>query len=82
MYLLKNLPPTPESTLQKAREIALEEGMNFVYVGNVPGHEGEHTYCPACKQVVIERVGYRIIRMNLKDGKCSLCGKAIPGVWS
>jgi pyruvate formate lyase activating enzyme len=82
MYLLKNLPPTPVSSLEKAREIALEEGMNFVYVGNVPGHEGEHTYCPACKQVVIERVGYRIIRMNLKDGKCSLCGKAVPGIWS
>ena len=82
MYLLKNLPPTPVSTLEKAREIALEEGMNFVYVGNVPGHKGEHTYCPDCKQVVIERVGYRITQMNLKNGKCKFCGKAIPGVWS
>jgi pyruvate formate lyase activating enzyme len=82
MYLLKNLPPTPVSTLERAREIAMEEGMNFVYVGNVPGHPGEHTYCPACKQVVIEREGYRIIRMNLKDGACSFCGKVLPGVWS
>ncbi|MCK4224301.1 MAG: AmmeMemoRadiSam system radical SAM enzyme [candidate division Zixibacteria bacterium] len=82
MYLLKNLPPTPVSTLERAREIALEEGMNFVYVGNVPGHKGEHTYCPDCKQVVIERVGYRITQMNLKNGKCKFCGKAIPGVWS
>jgi pyruvate formate lyase activating enzyme len=81
-YLLKNLPPTPVSTLEKAREIAQEEGMNFVYIGNVPGHKGEHTYCPSCKQVVIERVGYSIIQMNLKDGKCGFCGKAIPGVWS
>jgi len=82
MYLLKNLPPTPVSSLEKAREIAMEEGMNFVYVGNVPGNPGEHTYCPACKQVVIERVGYRIIQMNLKDGACGLCGQPVPGVWS
>ncbi|MGB8656410.1 MAG: AmmeMemoRadiSam system radical SAM enzyme [Candidatus Zixiibacteriota bacterium] len=82
MYLLKNLPPTPVSTLEKARDIALEEGMNFVYVGNVPGHKGENTYCPACKQIVIGREGYTILQMNLKDGKCKFCGKAIPGVWS
>ena len=82
MYLLKNLPPTPVSSLEKAREIALQEGMNFVYVGNIPGHKGEHTYCPDCKQVVIERVGYRIIQMNLKNGKCKFCGKVIPGIWS
>ncbi len=81
MYLLKNLPPTPVSSLEKAREIAQEEGMNFVYVGNVPGNKGEHTYCPDCKRVLIERVGYRIIQMNLKEGKCKFCGNAIPGVW-
>jgi pyruvate formate lyase activating enzyme len=81
MYLLKNLPPTPVSTLEKAREIAMEEGMNFVYVGNVPGNPGENTYCPACKKIVIERVGYRIIQMNLKDGVCTHCGKSVPGIW-
>lgn len=82
MYLLKNLPITPVSTLEKAREIAMEEGMNFVYVGNVPGHQGENTYCPACKKIVIGREGYTILQMNLKDGKCKFCGKTIPGVWS
>jgi pyruvate formate lyase activating enzyme len=82
MYLLKNIPPTPVSTLEKAREIALQEGMNFVYVGNVPGHKGEHTYCPDCKQVLIERVGYTIIQTNIKDGKCRFCGKRIPGIWN
>ncbi len=82
MYLLKNLPPTPVSSLERAREIALEEGMNFAYVGNVPGHEGEHTYCPNCKEVVIGRIGYTITRMNLKNGKCTSCGNPIPGVWS
>jgi pyruvate formate lyase activating enzyme len=82
MYLLKNLPPTPVSSLERAREIALEEGMNFVYVGNVPGHEGEHTYCPKCKQVVVGRIGYTITQMNLKNGKCKFCGNTIPGVWN
>jgi pyruvate formate lyase activating enzyme len=81
-YLLKNLPPTPVSSLEQAREIALAEGMNFVYIGNVPGHEGENTYCPNCKNTVIGRVGFQITRMNLKDGKCQSCGTAIPGIWS
>jgi pyruvate formate lyase activating enzyme len=82
MYLLKNLPPTPVSSLERAREIAMEEGMNFVYVGNVPGHKGEHTYCPVCKQVVVGRIGYTITQMNLKNGKCKFCKNPIPGVWS
>lgn len=81
-YLLKNLPPTPVSSLERAREIAMEEGMNFVYVGNVPGHRGEHTYCPKCREVVLGRIGYTITQMNLKDGKCKFCGNPIPGVWS
>jgi pyruvate formate lyase activating enzyme len=82
LYLLKNLPPTPVSSLDRAREIAMEEGMNYVYVGNVPGHPGENTYCSACKKVVIGREGFTILEMNLKDGKCKFCGKIIPGVWS
>ena len=82
LYLLKNLPPTPVSSLEKARQIAMQEGMNFVYIGNVPGHEGENTYCPKCKQVVVGRVGFTITQMNLKNGKCKFCGNPIPGVWS
>jgi pyruvate formate lyase activating enzyme len=82
LYLLKNLPPTPVSSLEKAREIAMGEGMNFVYVGNVPGHEGENTYCPKCKKMVVGRIGFTITQMNLKNGKCKFCGNPIPGVWS
>jgi pyruvate formate lyase activating enzyme len=81
LYLLKNLPPTPVSSLEKAREIAMGEGMNFVYIGNVPGHEGENTYCPKCKKVVVGRIGFTITQMNLKNGKCKFCGNPIPGVW-
>jgi pyruvate formate lyase activating enzyme len=82
-YKLKNLPPTPVSSVEKAREIALAEGISYPYVGNVPsGHPGESTYCPGCGEVVIKRAGYRVLSLDLDEGKCSGCGKAIPGVWS
>jgi pyruvate formate lyase activating enzyme len=81
MYLVKNLPPTPVSTLEAARNIALEEGLRFVYVGNVPGHEGENTYCPGCGQALITRAGYSIETVRLKKGKCTACGTPIPGIW-
>ena len=81
MYLLKNLPSTPVSSLEKAKEIADEAGLKFVYIGNVPGHKAESTYCPKCKRKLIGRVGYRIGEMNIKNGKCKFCGEGIPGVW-
>jgi len=82
MYLIKNLPPTPISTLERLRDIALEEGLHYVYLGNVPGHPGENTYCPNCGQVVIERYGYTIKKNNLSGNKCRHCHQIIPGVWS
>jgi len=81
MYLLKNLPPTPVSSLEKAHQIALETGLNYVYVGNVPGHQAENTYCHKCKEIVVGRIGYTITQMNILDGKCKFCGQKIPGVW-
>jgi pyruvate formate lyase activating enzyme len=81
MYLLKNLPPTPVSTLEKVRKIALEEGINYVYIGNVPGHSAESTYCPNCKKIVIERRGYSIGKIALKGGRCKYCNNPIPGIW-
>ena len=82
MYLVKNLPPTPVSTLEAARRTALEEGLRFVYVGNVPGHEGESTFCPGCGNVAIRRFGYRIEAVRLKKGTCEKCGTPIPGIWA
>jgi len=82
MYLVKNLPPTPLSTLESARRTALEEGLRFVYIGNVPGHGGESTYCPGCGGVAIERVGYSIESVRIKKGKCERCGTPIPGIWA
>jgi pyruvate formate lyase activating enzyme len=80
-YKLSNLPPTPIKTLERAREIALKNGLNFVYIGNVPGYEGENTYCPDCKTMLIEREGYLIKRNILINGHCPICSRIIPGIW-
>jgi len=80
-YRLKNLSPTPAVTLRSAREIALKEGLHYVYTGNMPGDEGENTYCPKCREAIIRRVGYQILKNDLVDGKCNKCGQRIAGVW-
>ena len=80
-YLLKNLPITPVPTLERAREIARAEGLHYVYVGNVPGNPGEHTYCPKCQRIVVERLGYAIKQMQIRNGACAFCKQSIPGVW-
>ncbi len=81
-YRLMNVPRTPTSTLERARAAALAEGLRFVYVGNVPGHAGNHTYCPGCKAVIIRRTGMSLIENRLTQGKCPSCRRAIPGIWS
>jgi pyruvate formate lyase activating enzyme len=81
MYKIINLPSTPVKTLENARNIAKRAGLHYVYIGNVPGHEGESTYCPGCGEVVIKRIGYSILKNAIKAGKCSNCGRTIPGVW-
>ncbi len=80
-YKLKNLPPTPVKTLEDARKTALDVGLKFVYIGNVPGHKAENTYCPKCKKVLIRRIGYRILENNIVNGRCKFCKEKIPGVW-
>ena len=73
--------PTPVSTISQAREIGYAAGLRFVYSGNVWGDEGEHTRCPACREVAIERFGFSVRRNLLKDGKCPKCGETIEGIW-
>jgi pyruvate formate lyase activating enzyme len=80
-YRLTDLPPTPVATLERAWEIGREAGLNFVYLGNVPGHPGENTVCPGCGEIVIRRVGFRVITNNLVNGSCAGCKRKIPGVW-
>lgn len=81
-YKLRNLPPTPLETLFRARRLAQEQGCRFVYVGNVPGQEGQNTLCPSCESLLIERYGFRVLKNKLVNGTCPSCKTAIPGVWS
>ena len=80
MYKIKNLPPTPISTLEMCHKTATSAGIRYVYIGNVPGHAAESTYCSRCKKLLIQRMGYAILQNDLKNGTCS-CGNRIPGVW-
>ena len=82
LYKLRKLPPTPVSTLEKARKAALSCGLDYVYIGNVPNHEAWNTFCPECRKIVIRRTGYMIRDMHLIEGKCEYCGKPIPGIWA
>jgi len=79
---LLNLPPTPVATLERARDIAMGKGIQYAYVGNVPGHPGNDTYCPQCRQVVIRRAGFFVAENKIANGRCRNCQHKIAGVWS
>ncbi len=76
---LLDLPCTPPGALEHARHSGLEEGLRFVYLGNVPGHPGENTHCPQCSQLLIERAGLALPKVALKDGACPRCAYCLPG---
>jgi len=77
-YLVLDLPATPIETLEKHYRVAKEEGMRYVYLGNVPGHPYENTICPECGQVVVERYGFDILSWNLDEkNRCVYCGYPI-----
>ena len=80
-YKMRHLPPTSLKTLDMAREIAISEGLHFVYIGNILSKTGQNTYCPVCNSLLIERSGYTILQNSLKEGCCPDCGKEIYGVW-
>lgn len=79
-YRMTDRGRTPLSTLRAARRIGLEEGLRFVYTGNAPGDEGEHTLCPACGACAIRRHGFRIVEMNMDGERCGACGHRLPVV--
>lgn len=81
LYKLSQLPLTPVSTLIKARQVALETGIKYVYIGNVQTNQAENTYCHKCKKMIIERKGYAILSNFIVNKKCKFCGENIPGVW-
>jgi len=72
-----HLPATPIATLERARKIGLSAGLHFVYIGNVPGHPGENTYCYNCEKLVISRSGYSISEYEVNNGKCAFCGASL-----
>jgi pyruvate formate lyase activating enzyme len=80
-YQMRNLPATPGDTLDRAREIALAEGLYYVYIGNLARPDGETTFCHNCKKKLIERRGYQIVLNAVRDGKCPQCTTEVFGLW-
>lgn len=81
-YKLKNLPPTPLTTMESAHEIAKSAGVHYCYLGNVGEHKWANTYCAKCDALLIDRYEFLVRQNNLAEGKCPKCGQVIPGVWS
>lgn len=80
-FMLRNIPPTPPASLFRARTIALEGGLHYVYIGNLMS-EAENTRCHGCGALLIERIGYDTDASGIKDGQCRFCGQRIPGVFN
>ncbi|HEY3376061.1 MAG TPA: AmmeMemoRadiSam system radical SAM enzyme [Armatimonadota bacterium] len=79
---LAHLPATPLATLDRAYRIGKEEGLRYIYLGNVPDDPRQHTCCPACKAVIIQRAGFGVTANRLVDGKCPQCAAVISGRWA
>jgi pyruvate formate lyase activating enzyme len=78
-YKMRDIPSTPVLTLEKHYEVARKEGLRYVYIGNVPGHPAESTYCPGCGKVLIRRHGYEVPEYNLDDkNRCRFCAYQTP----
>jgi len=80
-YRLTNISSTPPESIRKARDIGYEAGLTYVYTGNVPGDEGEKTFCHGCGLLLIDRFGFNVMQNKIKEGHCPKCGVDIPGVW-
>ncbi len=80
-YKMRNLPPTPAETLQRARDIARSEGLDYVYIGNLTLPGGEDTHCPGCGKKLVGRVGYVVLENHVEQGRCPQCGTRIYGLW-
>jgi pyruvate formate lyase activating enzyme len=80
-YRLLNVPSTTAEGIHRARDIGYEAGLKYVYTGNLPGDEGEKTYCHACGEPLIDRLGFYVRGNRVKDHQCPKCSTDIPGVW-
>jgi pyruvate formate lyase activating enzyme len=81
-YRLQRLPPTPLETLEQAIAVADNVGLQYVYIGNVPSHRRNSTFCPNCGSRVLERIYFFVVSQEMLDGCCGFCGHPIPGVWA
>lgn len=81
-YQLLNLTQTPVATLDRFRNAAMSRGIRYPYIGNVPDHPGNHTYCPQCGKIVIKRNSIFVLEINMEHGKCRFCGRSIAGIWA
>jgi len=80
-YKMTHLPATPVSTLEMAVKIAHQVGLRYVYIGNVPGHKYNSTFCPQCGRRLIHRIHFSVLSNDVKEGRCPYCGCEIPGIW-
>jgi pyruvate formate lyase activating enzyme len=80
-FQMKNLPPTPATTLDRAKEIALAEGLYHVYIGNILRPGGEDTVCRQCGTLLVERRRYTVLQNRIEDAKCPDCGTEAYGIW-
>jgi pyruvate formate lyase activating enzyme len=80
-YHLNHIPSTPPERIRRARDIGYESGLKYVYTGNLPGDQGEKTFCHACSELLIDRVGFFVTQNKIEENCCPNCGAKIPGVW-
>ena len=80
-YHLNHIPSTPPERIRRARDIGYESGLKYVYTGNLPGDQGEKTFCHACSELLIDRVGFSVTQNKIEENCCPKCGEKIPGVW-
>ncbi|HOP48821.1 MAG TPA: AmmeMemoRadiSam system radical SAM enzyme [Desulfobacteraceae bacterium] len=81
-YRLMNIPPTSAETIRRAREYGYEAGLKYVYTGNLPGDNGENTFCHECGEILIDRYGFYVTQNKIKNNRCPNCNAEIPGVWT
>ena len=80
MYKMLDRPPTSVRVLEQVRQIGLQAGLRYVYTGNVPGDPGEDTFCYRCGRILVDRMGFSVLKNQVRGGKCGHCGTEIDGV--
>jgi len=80
-YRLTNVRATPPESIRKAKDIGYEAGLKYVYTGNLPGDDGEKTFCHQCKELLIDRYGFYVRKNVIANSRCPKCSAEIPGVW-